>query len=173
MYPSVKILSIIMYVLKSELYTYYYINQMSLLRIILGTSNPDVRIALQYISINPTVSATIKYQLVSNTEGIKDCEITIDGQQYSAWGADDTIVYHIICARHNLQFVPYVEPEFYEEAFVYKNDVGEIVSELIRKPNPNYVRPVSLPASETAPAPETASEPAPAPAPAPATETAP
>ena len=147
---------------------------MSLLRIILGTSNPDVRIALQYININPTVSATIKYQLVSNTEGIKDCEITIDGLQYSAWGTDDTIVYHIICARHNLQFVPYVEPEFYEEAFVYKNDVGEIVSEMIRKPNPKYVRPVSLPASETAPAtePSPVTEPAPEPAPAPATEPA-
>jgi hypothetical protein len=144
---------------------------MSLLRVILGTSNPDVRIALQYISINPTVSATIKYQIVSNTEGIKDYEITIDGQQYSAWGTDDTIIYHIICARHNLRYVPYVEPEFYEEVFVYKNNVGEIVSELIRKPNPNYVRPLSLPASEPAPEPVPASESSSEPAPAP--ETAP
>lgn len=112
---------------------------MSLLRIILGTSNPDVRIAIQHISINPTVSATIKYQVVSNTEGIKDAEITIDGQQYAAWGTDDTIIYHVLCARHNLQYVPYVEPEFYEEAYVYKNDQGEVVTETIRKPNPNYV----------------------------------
>jgi len=143
---------------------------MSLLKIILGTSNPDVRIALQYININPTVSATIKYQLVSNTEGIKDCDITIDGLQYAAWGTDDTIVYHIICARHNLQFVPYVEPEFYEEAFVYKNELGEFVSEMIRKPNPKYVMPdpKPAPASEPAPAPAPAPEPTPAPAPAPA-----
>ncbi len=114
---------------------------MNLLRIALGTSNPDVRITIQHISINPTVSATISYQIVSNTEGIKQQELTIDGQQYAAWGNDDTIIYHIICARHNLQYVPYVEPEFYEEAFVYKNEQGEIVTQTIRKPNPSYIYP--------------------------------
>lgn len=111
---------------------------MSLLKLILGTSNPDVRIVLQHISINPTVGATINYQIVSNTEGISDRVITIDGQQYAVWGADDTIIYHIICARHNLQYVPYIEPEFYEEAFVYKNDKGEIECKTIKKPNPKF-----------------------------------
>jgi hypothetical protein len=125
---------------------------MNLLRIALGTSNPDVRITIQHISINPTVSATISYQIVSNTEGIKQQELTIDGQQYAAWGNDDTIIYHIICARHNLQYVPYVEPEFYEEAFVYKNEQGEIVTETIRRPNPNYVPPPP-PLTPTEPAP--------------------
>jgi len=125
--------------------------QMNLLRIALGTSNPDVTITIQHISINPTVSATICYQIVSNIEGIKQQELTIDGQQYAAWGNDDTIIYHIICARHNLQYVPYVEPKFYEEAFVYKNDQGELVRETIRKPNPNYVLPTPTPTStETA-----------------------
>jgi len=133
---------------------------MSLLKIILGTSNSDVRIALQHVNINPTVGATIKYQLISNIDGIKDYETIIEGQQYSVWGTDDTIIYHIICARHNLQYVPYVEPEFFEEAFVYKNELGEIVSETIRKPNPNYI----VPAPAAAPP---APEPVPAPAPTP------
>ena len=124
---------------------------MSLLRTVLGTSVPGVKIAVQHISINPTISATINYQIVSNTEGIKDHAITIDGPQYAAWGVDDTIIYHIICARHNMQYVQYVEPEFYDEAFVFKNEQGEIVREMIRKPNPNYVSPSTLTPAETTP----------------------
>jgi hypothetical protein len=129
---------------------------MSLLRTVLGTSVPGVKIAVQHISINPTISATINYQIVSNTEGIKDHAITIDGQQYAAWGTDDTIIYHIICARHNIEYVPYVEPEFYDEVFVFKNEQGEIVRETIRKSNPNYV-------CDSTSAPTSAPEPAPAP----------
>ena len=110
-----------------------------MLRLILGTNNPNVRIDLQSISITPTKSATIKYQLISTSDGINDHTLIIDGQQYAVWGTDDTIIYNIICARHNLTYVPYVEPQFYEEVLVYKNEQGQFITENIQKQNPNYV----------------------------------
>jgi hypothetical protein len=110
-----------------------------MLRLILGTSDAGVKIAVKSVSIHPTVSATINYQHISNTTGVTDYEFVIDGQQYGAWANDDTIIYHIICARHNLQYVPYVEPQYYNEAFIYKNAQGQFVTETIQKPNPYYV----------------------------------
>ena len=109
-----------------------------MLKLILGTNDPNVRIDIQSISITPTQSATIKYTLIS-LSGLQPQEIVIDGEQYAQWGTDDTIIYHIVCARHKLEYVPYVEPQFYEEVFVYKNDQGLLVTENIQKPNPNYV----------------------------------
>jgi len=114
---------------------------MSMLRVMLGTSAPGIRIAIKNIIINPTVSATINYQHISNTTGITDHEFVIDGQQYASWGTDDTLIFHIICARHNVQYVPYVEQQFYQEALIYKNAQGQFVTETIQKANPSYVPP--------------------------------
>ena len=110
-------------------------------RLMLGTSTAGIRIAIKNISINPTVSATINYQHISNTTGVTDHEFVIDGQQYAAWGADDTLIFHIICGRHNVQYVPYVEQQYYQEALIYKNAQGEFVTETIQKANPSYVPP--------------------------------
>jgi hypothetical protein len=112
-----------------------------MIRRIIGTSAAGVKIALQSISIDPTISATIHYQYISNTDGIKNYEFIIDGQQYREWGADDTIIYHIVCARHNLTYVPYVEPQYYDEVMVYKNPQGQFVTKTIQRQNPNYVTP--------------------------------
>jgi hypothetical protein len=66
----------------------------------------------------------------------------MDGEQYACWGTDDTILYHILCARHNVQYKPYVEPEFYEEVVVWKDEeTGEVKSKMIQKPNPKYIPP--------------------------------
>lgn len=110
-----------------------------MLKLILGTNDPNVRIDIQSISITPTISATIKYTLISSLSGLQHHEFVIDGQQYAQWGTDDTIIYHIVCARHNVEYVPYVEPKFYADVFVYKNDQGLLVTENIQIPNPNYV----------------------------------
>lgn len=113
-----------------------------MLRLILGTTTEGVKIAVQSISINPTISATIKYQYLKVNQPIENYEYVMDGEQYALWGADDTIIYHLLCARHNLQYVPYVEPEFYEEVVVWKDEVtGEVKSKMIQKPNPKYIPP--------------------------------
>jgi hypothetical protein len=110
-----------------------------MLRLTLGTSSPTKQIILQSITVTPTKSATIKYTLISDNFPT-DNEYIMDGEQYARWGTDDTIIYHILCMRHGLTYQPYVEPEFFEEAIVWRNEeTGEIRSEIIRKPNPKYV----------------------------------
>lgn len=112
-----------------------------MIRRILGTSAAGVKIVLQCINVDPTISATINYQYISVSEGIKNFEFVIEGEQYKEWGADDTIIYHIVCARHNLTYVPYIEPEYYDEVIVYKNPQGQFVTQTIQRKNPNYVAP--------------------------------
>jgi predicted HAD superfamily phosphohydrolase len=63
----------------------------------------------------------------------------MEGEQYSKWGVDDTILYHIICARHKLQYKPFVEPEFIDEAIVYRDEATrEMKCDHIKIPNPKY-----------------------------------
>lgn len=110
-----------------------------MLRLILGTTTIGVKIAVREVNINPTVSATIKYQLVRHDRGIEDHEYIMSGEQYSNWGTDDTILYHIICARHNLQYKPYVEPPTFTEVIIYKDEqTGEMLSKTVEVPNPRY-----------------------------------
>ena len=110
-----------------------------MLRLILGTTTKGVKIALSEININPTVSGTIKYQVVSHDKGIVEHEYIMSGEQYSKWGTDDTIIYHIICAKHNLQYKPYIEPQTFSEVIIYKDEqTGEMLSKTVEVPNPRY-----------------------------------
>lgn len=111
-----------------------------MLRLSLGTTTEGKYLILESIYVEPTKSATIKYKFVINGTSMTDYEYVMDGEQYARWGTDDTIIYHILCMRHGLTYQPYVEPEFFEEAIVWRNEeTGEIKSEIIRKPNPKYV----------------------------------
>jgi len=110
-----------------------------MLKLILGTTTSGVKIAVREITITPTVSATIKYQVISHDRGIEEHEYIMSGEQYSKWGTDDTILYHIICARHNLQYKPYVELPTFTEVIIYKDEqTGEMLSKTIEVPNPRY-----------------------------------
>jgi hypothetical protein len=111
-----------------------------MLRINIGTTDPDVYIDLQSIYITPTKSATINYSLNNYKTGGTQYTYEMEGEQYARWGTDDTILYHVLCARHSLQYKPYEEPEFFEEVVVWMDEqTGEIKSELVKKPNPKYV----------------------------------
>jgi len=112
-----------------------------LLKIKIGTTNPDVYMYLESIYITPEQSATIKYTVKDiKREQISYYTYEMDGEQYKKWGTDDTIIYHLLCIKHGYQYAPYVEPEFFEEVNVWRDEAtGEIKSEVIRKPNPKYV----------------------------------
>ena len=110
-----------------------------MLKLILGTTTIGVKIAVREITITPTVSATIKYQVISRDRGIEEHEYIMSGEQYSKWGTDDTLVYHVICARHNLQYKPYVELPTFTEVIIYKDEkTGEMSSKTVEVPNPRY-----------------------------------
>ena len=47
-----------------------------MLKLILGTTTIGVKIAVREITITPTVSATIKYQVISRDRGIEEHEST-------------------------------------------------------------------------------------------------
>jgi hypothetical protein len=104
----------------------------------LGTLEGAV-IHLKSISIEPCVSATIQYSLYSSL-GNQELTYVMEGEQYKKWGNDDTLIYHLLCAKHNLHYKPYVEPEFFEEVMVWKDEAtGELKQEMIKYPNPKYV----------------------------------
>jgi hypothetical protein len=109
-----------------------------MLKLILGTTTSGVKIAVREITITPTVSATINYQVISHDRGIEEHEYIMSGEQYSKWGTDDTILYHIICARHHLQYKPYIEPPTFTEVIIYKDERGEMLSKTVEVPNPRY-----------------------------------
>ena len=110
-----------------------------MLRLILGTTTTGVKIALSEINITPTISGTINYQEVRHDKGIVEHEYIMSGEQYSKWGTDDTIIYHIICAKHNLQYKQYVEPSTFSEVIIYKDEqTGEMLSKTVEIPNPRY-----------------------------------
>lgn len=109
-----------------------------MLRYHLGTTTEGKYLILESIYVEPTKSATIKYKFVNGTS-VTDHEYVMDGEQYARWGTDDTIIYHLLCAKHRLQYKPYQEPEFFEETMVWRDEAsGEMKCELIKKPNPNY-----------------------------------
>ena len=111
--------------------------------IFLGTLE-GARIDLQHVSIEPCKSATIQYTLINKNGESTNHTYKMEGKQYSLWGNDDTILFHLLCARHGLHYKPYEEPEFFEEVLVWRDETsGEIKSEVIRKPNPKYVAPVN------------------------------
>jgi len=120
--------------------------------ITLGTLEGAV-IHLKSISIEPCVAATIQYSLYSSL-GNQELNYVMDGEQYKKWGNDDTLIYHLLCAKHKLHYKPYVEPEFFEEVMVSADEAtGEMKYETIRYPNPKYnpnapeYKPVELPPS--------------------------
>ncbi len=103
----------------------------------LGTVEGAV-IHLKSISIEPCVSATIAYSLYSSL-GNQELVYVMEGEQYKKWGTDDTLIYHLLCAKHKLHYKPYVEPEFFEEVMVSKDEnTGEMKYDSIRYPNPKY-----------------------------------
>lgn len=111
-----------------------------LLKKMLGTVEGSV-IDLQTINIDPCNSATIRYAVSSNT-GPTTYEYIMEGEQYALWGNDDTILFHLLCARHGLHYKPYEEPEFFEEVLVWKDkETGEMKNKIVQYPNPKYVPP--------------------------------
>lgn len=124
-----------------------------MLYITLGSVEGAV-ILLNNISIEPCVSATIQYTLTNNDGSVKELTHIVDGEQYKQWGTDDTLIYHLLCAKHRLHYKPYEEPEFFEEIMVSSNqETGEMKYERIKYPNPKYnpnapeYKPVELPPS--------------------------
>lgn len=108
-----------------------------MLMLVLGTVE-GAKIHLQNISIDPCNCATIDYKLVTKA-GCEQLTHIVEGEQYKRWGNDDTVVYHLLCAKHNLHYKPYVEPEFFEEVMVSKDEeTGEMKYEMIKYPNPKY-----------------------------------
>jgi hypothetical protein len=106
----------------------------------IGTTDPDVYMYLESIYITPEQSATIKYLIKDiRREQITHYTYEMKDEQYKKWGADDTIIYHLLCIKHGYQYQPYVEPEFYDEVCVWRDDEsGEVKTEMIKKRNPNY-----------------------------------
>lgn len=107
-----------------------------MLYITLGTVEGAI-IHLKNISIVPCESATIDYSL-STKDGNENLSLKVEGEQYKKWGNDDTLIYHLLCAKHKLHYKPYVEPEFFEEVMVSADENGEMKYETIRYPNPKY-----------------------------------
>lgn len=118
-----------------------------MLRIKIGTTNPDVFMYLESIYITPEKSATIRYSIKDlKREQITNYTYEMTGEQYARWGTDDTIIYHLLCLRHGFEYQSYEEPEFTEEVNVWRDEAtGEIKSERVKKPNPNYVPKTSPP----------------------------
>ena len=109
-----------------------------MLYVTLGTVEGPI-IHLKSISIVPCESATIDYS-ISTEGGNENLSLKVEGEQYKKWGNDDTLIYHLLCAKHKLHYKPYVEPEFFEEVMVWKDEAtGEMKQEMIKYPNPKYV----------------------------------
>jgi len=125
-----------------------------MLRKKIGTTNPDVYMYLESIYVTPEQSATIKYLVKDlQREQVTNYTYEMDGEQYRKWGNDDTIIYHLLCMKHGYQYAPYVEPEFYEEVNVWRDEqTGEMKSELVKRPNPKYTG--EVPKIEHVPIPE-------------------
>jgi hypothetical protein len=125
-----------------------------MLRKKIGTTNPDVYMYLESIYVTPEQSATIKYLVKDlKREQVTNYTYEMDGEQYRKWGNDDTIIYHLLCMKHGYQYAPYVEPEFYEEVNVWRDEqTGEMKSELVKRPNPKYTG--EVPKIEHVPIPE-------------------
>ena len=125
-----------------------------MLKIKIGTTNPDVYLYLESIYITPEKSASISYTLKDiKREQLTRCTYEMNYEQYKKWGNDDTIIYHLLCMKHGYQYAPYVEPEFYEEVNVWRDETtGEMKSELIKRPNPKYTG--DVPKIEHVPIPE-------------------
>jgi hypothetical protein len=124
-----------------------------MLRIRIGTTNPNVVLYLESIYIRPQQSATITYLVKTIHKGIETYVYEMDGEQYRKWGTDDTFIFHLLCAKHGLQYMPYVEPEFFEEVNVWRDEeTGEMKSEMVKRPNPNYTG--EAPKIEVIPIPE-------------------
>ena len=122
-----------------------------MLMIFLGTLE-GARIDLQHISIEPCKSATIQYVLI-NQNGEQRLTHKMEGEQYARWGNDDTIIYHLLCAKHGYHYKPFEEPEFFEEVMVWKDEAtGEMKSDLVKYPNPKYTG--EVPKIEQVPIPE-------------------
>jgi hypothetical protein len=124
------------------------------LKMKIGTANPDVYLYLESIYINPEKSAIISY----NVKDLKREQLTrhtyeMDGEQYKKWGTDDTIIYHLLCLKHGYQYMPYIEPEFFQEVNVWRDETtGEMKSEMVKRPNPKYTG--EVPKIENIPIPE-------------------
>lgn len=125
-----------------------------MLRKKIGTTNPDIYMYLESIYITPEQSATIKYLIKDlKREQITNYTYEMDGEQYRKWGNDDTIIYHLLCMKHGYQYAPYVEPEFFNEVNVWRDqETGEMKSELVKRPNPKYTG--EVPKIEQVPIPE-------------------
>ena len=111
-----------------------------MLKIKIGTTNPDVYLYLESIYITPEKCATISYTLKDiKREQLTRYTYEMNDEQYRKWGNDDTIIYHLLCVKHGYQYAPYTEPEFFEEVNVWRDqETGEMKSERVKVPNPKY-----------------------------------
>jgi len=125
-----------------------------MLRKKIGTTNPDVYMYLESIYVTPEQSATIKYLVKDlKREQITYYTYEMDGEQYKKWGNDDTIIYHLLCMKHGYQYKLYIEPEFFQEVNVWRDETtGEMKSEIVKRPNPKYTG--EVPKIEHVPIPE-------------------
>jgi hypothetical protein len=104
---------------------------------LLGTSE-GATIHIEHISIDPCNHAIISYELITK-DGTQQLTHKVEGEQYKLWTNDDTLIFHLLCAKHKLHYVPYREPEFFEECVVSKDEeTGEMKYEMIKTPNPKY-----------------------------------
>jgi hypothetical protein len=109
-----------------------------MLYIILGTVEGS-KIHIENISVIQSTSATITYKLITQT-GIEPLTHVLEGQAYTNWVNDNTTLFNLLCVKHGLQYVPYVEPEFFQEVMVWRDEVtGAMMQEMITYPNPNYI----------------------------------
>lgn len=119
---------------------------------LLGTvEGPSIHI--EYVSLDPCNHAIINYKLIAKG-GTEILSHKIEGEQYRQWKDDDTILFHLLCAKHKLHYKPYEEPEFFEECMVSKDEqTGEMKYDTIKTPNPKYnpnpaeYKPVEFPPS--------------------------
>jgi hypothetical protein len=125
-----------------------------MLRKKIGTTNPDVYMYLESIYVTPEQSATIRYLVKDlKREQVTNYTYEMDGEQYKKWGNDDTIIYHLLCMKHGYQYAPYVEPEFFQEVNVWRDEeTGEMKTEMVKRPNPKYTG--EVPKIEHVPIPE-------------------
>ena len=104
---------------------------------LLGTAE-GATIHIEHISIDPCNHAIISYELITK-DGTQQLTHKVEGEQYKLWTNDDTLIFHLLCAKHKLHYIPYREPEFFEECVVSKDEeTGEMKYEMIKTPNPKY-----------------------------------
>jgi hypothetical protein len=115
---------------------------------ILGTTTDGILIEIHNIIIIPKTRAYINYRIIntSRTGMFPEShmmELIIEGEQYARWGTDDTILFHIICLKHNLEYKAYTPPPTVDKNIIFFDESGNINTETTQIPNPYHEDPFS------------------------------